>query len=102
MELVLSSPPVNVSLENVPIWEGKESYRIAFLQDLENMIFSPRGELTRAQERYKASFHKAVRLKNQHLKKDDPVLLRVEVHGAGRSKKLERQAHGPLYVERND
>ncbi len=66
------------------------------------MISSARGELTRAQERYKASFDKAVRPKNQDLKKDDPVFLRVEVHGAGRSTKLERQAHGPLYVERND
>ncbi len=31
LELVLSRPSVNLSLENVPSWEEKESYRIAFL-----------------------------------------------------------------------
>ena len=103
MELVVSRPPVALSLENIPSEEADaKANRLNFLRKLRDLMGTAKSQLAKAQQRYKEGFDKRVRPRGQDLNKGAEVFLRVEVHKTGRNPKLEDQAHGPFRVEQND
>ena len=84
MQLVVSIPPVALSLENLAT-EGGDAHanRLDFIRKLRELMDTAKSELARAQKRYKGEFDKRVRPRGQDLQKGAEVYLRVEVHKTG-------------------
>ncbi len=102
-ELVVSRPPVSLSLENIPSWDGDvASSRNDFVRRLALLMASARTSLAKAQKRYKLTYDRGVREKNNNLQPGSNVFVRIEEFLAGTSKKLHPQAHGPYGIVSHD
>jgi transposase InsO family protein len=102
-ELVLSRPPLTLSLQARPRQEEitPRGAKQEFLERLKTLRIRAGGNLHTAQARYKADFDKRVRPKNSEVKEGDEVFLRVEVTEVGRNHKLESLVQGPYQVLEN-
>ena len=102
-ELVLSRPPVSLSLQNIPTWDGNAgTVRHDFLRKLTVLMDSARASMAKAQQRYKLNYDRSVRETNNNLPLGSWVFVRIEEFPTGRSKKLHPQAHGPYQVVQHD
>jgi transposase InsO family protein len=104
MELVVSRPPVTISLENKPRDEdvAPMTAKREFLQRLRMLREQAGGNLHRAQVRYKRGYDNSVRETNKQVKEGDDVYVRVETPQGEQHSKLDSLAQGPYRVESND
>jgi Integrase core domain len=100
-ELVLTRPPVSLSLEQSPPDREPEdpaSAKLRFLQHIKELCPVARQRLADAQARYKRNFDNSIREKNMDLVPGEWVFLKREVHREEDSPKLASQADGPFRV----
>jgi transposase InsO family protein len=100
-ELVLTRPPVSISVEQSPPDREPEdtaSAKLRFLQQIKELCPVSRQRLADDQARYKRNFDNSIREKNMDLAPGDWVFFKREVHREEDSPKLASQADGPFRV----
>jgi Chromo (CHRromatin Organisation MOdifier) domain len=104
MELVISRPPVTISLENTPREEEVEprSAKREFLERLKTLRERAGENLHRAQVRYKRGYDRSVKESNRSVREGDKVYVRSETPQGEQHSKLDSLVQGPYQVESND
>jgi hypothetical protein len=104
LELVLSRPPVTISLESKPRDEdlAPMTAKQEFLQRLKTLRELAGGNLHRAQVRYKRGYDDSVRETNRTVVAGDDVYVRAESPVGDQHSKLDSPVQGPYRVESND
>jgi hypothetical protein len=104
MELVVSRPPVTISLENKPRDEevAPRSAKREFLERLKTLRERAGSNLHRAQARYKRGYDRSVKESNRGLREGDEVYVRAETPQGEQHSKLDSLVQGPYRVESND
>jgi Chromo (CHRromatin Organisation MOdifier) domain len=104
MELVVSRPPVTISLENKPRDEevAPRPAKREFLERLRTLRERAGGNLHRAQVRYKRGYDRTVKETNRGIVKGNEVYIRAETPQGEQHSKLDSLVQGPYKVESND
>jgi RNase H-like domain found in reverse transcriptase/Reverse transcriptase (RNA-dependent DNA polymerase)/Integrase zinc binding domain/Integrase core domain/Chromo (CHRromatin Organisation MOdifier) domain/Retroviral aspartyl protease len=103
-ELVLSNPPMSMSLQRFPSDGELEplSVKRDFLTRLRQLREKATWKLGQAQVRYKRGFDSNVRERNKDLKEGDVVYLRNDAPSTDTTSKLDSLVSGPYEVISND
>jgi hypothetical protein len=104
LELILSRPPVSLSLETQPSPEELKpaSAKQEFLERLKTLKARAGVNLHQAQTAYKRNFDRGVRRSNQKFAPGDPVYLRIDDPQGDGYNKLKFPAQGPYEVVADD
>jgi hypothetical protein len=104
MELVVSRPPVTISLYNKPRDEemAPRPAKGEFLERLKTLRERAGGNLHRAQVRYKRGCDCTVKETNRGFFEGSEVFVRSETPQGEQHSKLDSLMHGPYRVESND
>jgi hypothetical protein len=104
MELVVSRPPVTISLENKPRDEevAPRTEKREFLERLRTLRERAGRNLHRAQVRYKRGYDQTVKETNRGIVQGNNVYVRAETPQGEQHSKLDSLVQGPYQVESND